>query len=446
MDERRSPFILILSVLIMAGVCGGLFWFRSSRTAEKIKEKPVPQTNEAVVVKTNKKQAEISEINVISRQIDEAIEQQLVEFSHSAELVQNFEQALEEIEDEAALVDLLEKLGLETMPEAEAKILLEAIGKGGIHLKRGNLTDEIGELERRKKSRWALNLKDGGRIFFDLKKKEDGTWKLEKLHLPSQGNNSLESILEEGSLAQHDPLSMAHSFVEFAIQQEFAKAKQLVDKAYISDVQLAGLCILFDEGGYQLREPRGVLRQFHRPVSSGYSVYIENSESEVAQFSLLLKRPDDVSAWRINELNFSSLLETFIKNNGGDSYYSPFVKNPKGGESIVVYFGFNEEVLSARTQRQLKIVSHILKLDANKKITLTGHTDSKGSDAYNKKLSNKRAKAVRDFLEAEGVNAAQIQTIGYGAYRPRKANTNADGSDNPDGRSANRRAEIYLDF
>ena len=91
-------------------------------------------------------------------------------------------------------------------------------------------------------------------------------------------------------------------------------------------------------------------------------------------------------------------------------------------------------------------MANILKLDNSKKITLTGHTDSKGDDAYNRELSKKRADAVRDFLVSQGVAKAQITTVGFGAHRPREANTLADGTDNPEGRKVNRRAELYLDF
>ena len=46
----------------------------------------------------------------------------------------------------------------------------------------------------------------------------------------------------------------------------------------MSDVHLAGLCIIFDEGQYKIRKPRGVLSSFDRIVRSGFNVYIEDPD------------------------------------------------------------------------------------------------------------------------------------------------------------------------
>jgi outer membrane protein OmpA-like peptidoglycan-associated protein len=122
------------------------------------------------------------------------------------------------------------------------------------------------------------------------------------------------------------------------------------------------------------------------------------------------------------------------------------VKNPAGGETLALYFGFDEDVISDRTRRQLEIVTAMLKGDPNKKITLSGHTDSLGTDDYNDRLSANRAATVRDFLAAAGVPAEQIITLAKGSSQPRRPNVTETGEDNPDGRRANRRTEIYLDF
>ena len=77
---------------------------------------------------------------------------------------------------------------------------------------------------------------------------------------------------------------------------------------------------------------------------------------------------------------------------------------------------------------------------------MQGHTDAKGTTDYNKNLSEHRAWAVRDAIIGFGVATDQVTVEGFGASRPRQANFNPDGSDNPDGRKVNRRAEVYLDF
>ena len=102
--------------------------------------------------------------------------------------------------------------------------------------------------------------------------------------------------------------------------------------------------------------------------------------------------------------------------------------------------------MNPRTRRQLEIVSMILSADPGKKITLSGHTDALGTEDYNNSLSSRRADVVRDFLIKAGVAARQIVTVAKGASQPRRPNVTETGEDNPEGRRANRRTEIYLDF
>jgi outer membrane protein OmpA-like peptidoglycan-associated protein len=78
-------------------------------------------------------------------------------------------------------------------------------------------------------------------------------------------------------------------------------------------------------------------------------------------------------------------------------------------------------------------------------VTIEGHTDGKGSDAYNQPLSEKRAQAVREWLVKNGgATATKITTKGWGKSKPIVPNTLPNGSDDPDGRKKNRRVEITV--
>lgn len=77
---------------------------------------------------------------------------------------------------------------------------------------------------------------------------------------------------------------------------------------------------------------------------------------------------------------------------------------------------------------------------------IEGHTDDKGSDAYNQTLSEKRAQAVKDWLAARGVLPVTTPIRGWGERRPVAPNTKPDGSDDPAGRQKNRRVEVVLDL
>jgi outer membrane protein OmpA-like peptidoglycan-associated protein len=76
---------------------------------------------------------------------------------------------------------------------------------------------------------------------------------------------------------------------------------------------------------------------------------------------------------------------------------------------------------------------------------IEGHTDGKGSDAYNMRLSEARAGTVRDWLAGRGVVPTGTPTKGYGKSRPAAPNTTADGQDDPDGRQKNRSVEVVFD-
>ena len=72
-----------------------------------------------------------------------------------------------------------------------------------------------------------------------------------------------------------------------------------------------------------------------------------------------------------------------------------------------------------------------------------GHTDSVSDEAFNQKLSEDRANAVKNDLSKNGVSAT-LDATGYGETKPVAPNENPDGSDNPAGRALNRRVEIYI--
>jgi outer membrane protein OmpA-like peptidoglycan-associated protein len=126
--------------------------------------------------------------------------------------------------------------------------------------------------------------------------------------------------------------------------------------------------------------------------------------------------------------------------------YTPVVQNPKGGESLALYFEYDQASLHPRAQKQLGIVAELLKSNSSRKLRITGHTDAMGTDDYNVRLSQQRAQTVKSQLAALGVAPEQVVTEGMGKTVPLSPNQKADGSDDPEGRSRNRRAEIFLDF
>ena len=86
----------------------------------------------------------------------------------------------------------------------------------------------------------------------------------------------------------------------------------------------------------------------------------------------------------------------------------------------------------------LNNVAQVLRENDQTMVEITGHTDSKGSDSYNQRLSEERARAVTDYLAAQGVSMARMNAHGMGESMPLAAN------DRESGRQQNRRVEILI--
>ncbi len=304
---------------------------------------------------------------------------------------------------------------------------------------------EVGEMEINAHSRWALELEGAqpgrDRIFIDLRRL-NGKWTVEKITLPPGPGESIPKAVFA------DSLSVADAFLQAVLKQDFEFAKAFVDPATVSDAKIAGLCILFEEGEYRLRKTKPLRAMFQRPDTVGYLANVETADAgQSAQFAMTLTQPPAPSNWIVSEINLNQLLADYARRvAGGDLYYSPLVKNPAGGDTLALYFEFDQDEINPRTRRQLEIVTLILKADPDKKITLSGHTDALGTRDYNNNLSSRRADVVREYLIRTGVSSGQIVTVAKGDSQPRRPNVTETGGDSPVGRRANRRTEIYLDF
>ena len=110
-----------------------------------------------------------------------------------------------------------------------------------------------------------------------------------------------------------------------------------------------------------------------------------------------------------------------------------------------VLFDFDKADIRRDAGNALKQVGDIIREKAKGTVRIEGHTDSKGSDAYNQKLSERRANSVRDWLvKNEGLKNVRFATAGFGAKKPTVSNTKPDGLDDPAGRQKNRRVEIII--
>ncbi len=112
-------------------------------------------------------------------------------------------------------------------------------------------------------------------------------------------------------------------------------------------------------------------------------------------------------------------------------------------ETIVirdVHFQFDKATLTSSDKQVLDKIATRLKAEApTAQLTVTGHTDSVGSDTYNQKLSDKRAHSVVEYLIEQGVPRSNfVSVVGAGESQPVADNKTADG------RAQNRRTEIKI--
>ena len=110
-----------------------------------------------------------------------------------------------------------------------------------------------------------------------------------------------------------------------------------------------------------------------------------------------------------------------------------------------VLFDFDKSIIKDIYKQGLDTAAkHLVNTLVRDNIEVAGHTDSKGPDAYNMKLSQRRAHVVAEYFVDKGVVKKRMKVIGYGESKPAAPNENADGSDNPEGRAKNRRTEIII--
>ncbi len=342
-------------------------------------------------------------------------------------------------------------------------------------------------------SRWAIRLKKSAdaklpegapevaEIYTDVISKPDLGWTVEKIALPIEvaefigevdmtnvaaatvdpanptapGSPAAPNASKGGTpnvpapagVESADALTVAHAFSKAVVDRNFNLARGMTDTNTITDERVAALMIAVEEGQFKLRQDEPLVVTLNRENIVWVLTRIETNPSDSSKSEFALEMAKIENEWKINGLAFNALLTALADKAGaGGTAYAPMVKNPKGGESLVIYFDFDNKEVTSRANSQLKIVATILKENPERKIRINGHADALGTDEYNKSLSNSRSAQIRKVLLDMGVAPNQVVTESFGETQPLRPNFKSDGTDDPSGRSQNRRAEVYLDF
>ena len=109
-----------------------------------------------------------------------------------------------------------------------------------------------------------------------------------------------------------------------------------------------------------------------------------------------------------------------------------------GEPYVKIYFDYDQDTLREDALSDLLKVSRLMKDNPKFTLLVEGHADERGTREYNLALSERRAKAVEDFLSASGVSSFNVEVVGYGEEKP------VDVGSNESAWSQNRRAELFF--
>ena len=148
-----------------------------------------------------------------------------------------------------------------------------------------------------------------------------------------------------------------------------------------------------------------------------------------AAFPLVLAHTEEGNTGRVVKINYqvaaaAQSLETHLATAGRATVYG-------------IYFDFDSAEVREQSTPALQQITDALNKNSGWKLTIEGHTDNLGGDAYNLDLSKRRAEAVKVMLVRRyHIDGARLKTVGFGASRPKASN------DTLEGRAENRRVEL----
>jgi outer membrane protein OmpA-like peptidoglycan-associated protein len=187
---------------------------------------------------------------------------------------------------------------------------------------------------------------------------------------------------------------------------------------------------------YLIEDSAEVLMQ--RSSTSGDGIYFVEFEPE-KEYKVVLSRPGFFSNQVEVDTRGMAMSDTLVQNVGLS------IKREGGILLDNILFEFDSSDLTEESKAQIdKGILPTLIENPELIVELGAHTDNKGSDSYNKRLSRERAESVVEYLKNRGIPAMRLRAKGYGADEPVEPNTKPDGSDNPEGRALNRRTEIKV--
>lgn len=146
-----------------------------------------------------------------------------------------------------------------------------------------------------------------------------------------------------------------------------------------------------------------------------------------------------VSAVPVNRSAVTELSGRKARGDDASATAAPFAAaKPRRGDPIYrIHFALGSAVINDASKPTLDTIVAAMKTTSDLDVAIEGHTDARGTADYNQTLSERRADAVKAYLEAAGIASGRLRPVGFGASRPLVPNDGA--SDD-----LNRRVELRL--
>jgi OOP family OmpA-OmpF porin len=169
-------------------------------------------------------------------------------------------------------------------------------------------------------------------------------------------------------------------------------------------------------------------------IAISSSVFAQNVDNWVNSTGIVWKNGTNELCWR--DANWTPA--TAAKGCDGAIAATSAAMSAKVSYTADALFDFDKSVLKPAAKTSLDNLVGQIKSLALEVVIATGHTDSVGTDAYNQKLSVRRATAVKKYLVSKGIDANRIQIEGKGESQPVADNKTSAG------RAKNRRVQIEV--
>ena len=291
------------------------------------------------------------------------------------------------------------------------------------------------------------------KIHVGIKKSSSGDPKISEINLSknlsSKANFSNRENIFDVKVNHHDDaLFVADYFVSALrdLNYETAVSYCLPDQGLVE--KIAGLCIMIEGGKFIVSQenPIEILESLEN--SSVLRIHLDSTNNQKT-FNFTIQLSSEYqgqnSLWNINKIYLEEAFSSYFSLEDTKFPFVPVRTDLNTGDCLVVYFDFKSSELSQRSQNQLQILADVLNIIQKSSLKIYGHADEIGSQDFNMNLSIERAFSVKNFLISKGIETSKIDVYGKGESQEWLPNRLASGTDNPIGRSYNRRVEIYLD-